>query len=435
MTVSSWGNYPKVTEREYPFAWRTDSLPNALSLLPHGLGRSYGDVALNEGGSIITTQRLNNFISFDANAGSLRCESGVSLAEILQLIVPAGWFLPVTPGTKFVSIGGAIANDIHGKNHHRAGSFGAYVTQFELLRSDSRYLCTPQENAKLFRATIGGLGLTGLITWAELRLAPMPSRLLSVDSLKTHNLAETINTLRSSLTTHEYVIASLDTSAPRRGQGRGIVLRGNHLAAPQVDTREKTQYCPPRFTVPFILPFCLLTPATIKVFCRLYYHRQLKKKKHGLMHYDPFFYPQDAIGYWNRLYGPRGFLQYQCQVPEENAQEVLRTILEQVATHGFASPITTLKPLGQKNNPGLLSFPRPGYTLALDFPNTGRKLFDVLDQLDVIVQHAGGSLYPAKDARMSPEMFRHSYPEIDEFSQYIDPAFSSSFWRRVTKKL
>ncbi|MBI1833583.1 MAG: FAD-binding oxidoreductase [Candidatus Andersenbacteria bacterium] len=434
MSNSSWGNYLPPNQSVHPLLWRTDDLPTSRPLLAFGMGRSYGDVALNEDGTSISTRFLNHFISFNPETGLLRCEAGVSLGEILKFITPKGWFLPVTPGTKFVSLGGAIANDVHGKNHHRAGSFGAYVTQFELLRSNGRITCSSQQNTELFKATIGGLGLTGLITWAEIQLKKAPSRLLAAEATKTEDLTQTIELLTASLPAFEYVIASLDSSARGRKTGRGIVLRGNHLPEEERDnSQEKKYYRPPKFTVPITLPVSLLNSFTIKIFNTLYFYRQIVTKKKYVTHYEPFFYPQDAIGYWNRLYGRNGFLQYQCQVTTEKSGETLHTILQEVAAAGFASPITTLKPLGKKNTPALLSFPRPGFTLAMDFPHAGEKLLNLFQKLDDVVLKAGGSLYPAKDAHMSPAMFRHSYPEAAEFKKYIDPAFSSSFWKRVTK--
>lgn len=412
--------------------WRTDELPKHKPLLPYGAGRSYGDACLNNGGTIIPTQHLNHFISFDKTQGILRCEAGVTLADVLKLIVPAGWFLEVTPGTKFITIGGAIANDVHGKNHYRAGTFGCHVTQFELLRSDGeRLMCGPASNPTLFRTTIGGLGLTGLITWAEFKLKRLASTHLDVESIRTQNIEETVELLNTSRTTHEYSIASLDSAATGQGIGRGHVLRGNHGTQASSDTTDYGRE--PRLTVPINIP--LLNTPLITLFNKLYYNRQLAHHVTSRMHYEPFFYPQDAIGYWNRLYGSRGFLQHQCQLPPENIAAVARELLQTVTAAGFASPITTLKPLGEAKSPGMLSFPRPGFTLALDFPNAGPKLYELFTKLTAIVRAAGGSMYLAKDARMSAEDFQAFYPSWGEFATHIDPQFSSSLWRRVTKQL
>ncbi|MGH7927696.1 MAG: hypothetical protein ACREQV_07865 [Candidatus Binatia bacterium] len=288
------------------------------------------------------------------------------------------------------------------------------------------------ENQDVFKATIGGLGLTGLITWVELQLRPLASRLIDSEYIQTSNIRETARLIRESLDTHEYVVASLDSAARPASAGRGLVIRGNHRTSPEHSTKlEQQYYRPPRCTVPCILPFTPLTASTITVFSTLAYHWRFQARKKSLVHYDAFFYPQDAIGYWNRLYGRRGFLQYQCQLPHQASEEAVRELLSKVRAAGVASPITTLKPLGKKNTPALLSFPRPGLTLALDFPNSGKHLFRLLDSLDATVRQAAGCLYPAKDARMSPSMFRYSFPEVDQLIPYIDPAFSSSFWRRV----
>lgn len=431
--ISSWGQYPPVTRQHVqPLYWRCAPLPKASSLLPYGQGRSYGDVCLNDGGTVIPTTYLNHFIRFDRTQGILRSESGVTLADILKLIVPAGWFLAITPGTKFVSVGGAIANDVHGKNHHRAGTFGHHVTRFELLRSSGeRLTCSSNENSDLFRATIGGLGLTGLITWAEFKLKRVSSVFINSESIRVANIQEAIAILQSSQSTHEYAVASLDSTAPGKALGRGYVLRGNH-ATKLRPTTEHHFYREPLFTIPFNAPAGLMNRPLIALFNRLYYHRQLTHHAKKHMHYEPFFYPQDAIGYWNRLYGKHGFLQHQSHLPVATAAAAVRDILETTTKAGLASPITTLKLLGDIASPGILSFPRPGFTLALDVPNTGQPVYSLFEKLTTIVREAGGSIYPAKDARMSAEDFQAFYPHWQEFSRSIDPQFSSSLWRRVT---
>lgn len=431
----SWGRYPLARQSTQQLRWASEALPlpvaNGDTLLPYGQGRSYGDSCLNDGGTLLLTQGLDRFIHFDRAGGLLRCEAGVTLADILRLIVPQGWFLPVTPGTKFVSVGGAIANDVHGKNHHRSGTFGCHVTRFELLRSDgSRLICSPQENAEWFAATVGGLGLTGLITWAEIRLKPIANPFIAVETIRFASLDEFFELSAAAEADYEYTVAWLDCLASGRHFGRGLFMQGNH-AAPQLSglpTISEPQGC----SFPFNAPNWMLNKLSIRAFNFAYYHHQRSKTASGLSHFAPFFYPLDAILAWNRIYGRRGFLQYQCVVPDDGGHTAIRSILEKIVAAGQGSFLSVLKIFGDTPSPGLLSFPRKGATLALDFPMRGASTLALLNELDVIVRQAGGGVYPAKDARMSPESFHIYYPRWQEFSQYIDPKFSSSFWRRVT---
>ena len=396
-------------------------------MLAYGNGRSYGDSCQNEGGTLLQTRGLDRFIHFDPESGLLRCEAGVLFDDILRLIVPAGWFLPVTPGTRFVTVGGAIANDVHGKNHHQAGSFGRHVRCLELLRSDgSRRVCSATDHAGLFAATIGGLGLTGLITWAEIQLARIPGPWLAVETLRFRNLDEFFAINDDSTPDYEYTVAWIDCLAPAGQRGRGLYSRGNFVrglaGAPHAPRRS--------LRVPFTPPFPLVGGPGLKLFNRTYFHRPLKRRT--LTHYQPFFYPLDAIGDWNRLYGPRGFVQHQCVLPPEGARTALTELLEVIATSGTGSFLVVLKTFGELPSPGMLSFARPGVTLALDFPFRGDSTLRLLDRLDCIVAEAGGAVYPAKDARMSAANFRRFFPNWPTFSAQTDPAFSSSFWRRVT---
>ncbi|RMF94387.1 MAG: FAD-binding oxidoreductase [Nitrospinota bacterium] len=431
----SWGRFPRVYPAAVrPLFWRMEIPPlsqESYPVLPYGQGRSYGDSCLNEGGILLDTAGLNRFISFDQTQGILRCEAGVTLAEILSLIVPRGWFLPVTPGTKYVSVGGAIANDIHGKNHHRAGTFGCHVRRFELVRSSGeRLLCSPDSHAELFRATIGGLGLTGLITWAEFRLKPIPSPFITMQSIRFADLEEFFELSAASDEAFEYTVAWVDGLASGRSLGRGIFLRGNHTAPAQHPLppvpRSRVH------TFPCDAPGFLLNKWSIKTFNTLYYHRQREKEVQRIVYYDPFFYPLDALQQWNRLYGKRGFLQYQCVVPFAERQSI-RQLLERIAASGQASFLAVLKVFGSHPSPGMLSFPRPGVTLALDFAFQGQKTLQLLDELDAIVAASQGAVYPAKDARMSAQSFQAYFPQWQAFAAYKDPRFSSSFWRRVTQ--
>lgn len=431
----SWGRYPAAGHvTAVPIYWRGDTPTlNAFrqSVLPFGQGRSYGDACLNDGGILLDTAPLSRFISFDKTSGLLRCEAGTTLAEILNLVVPRGWFLPVTPGTKFVSVGGAIANDVHGKNHHRVGTFGMHVTQFELLRStEKRILCSPTQNTDLFRATIGGLGLTGLILWAEIQLHQISSTLIRTERIRFDNLTEFFDLARDSDQSYTYTVAWIDCLAKNRSLGRGIFIRGNHSE----DENARLLNVHPRrtLTIPFDAPHLLLNRFTIKAFNLFYYHLHVLKRQKDIVHYDPFFYPLDAIHNWNRLYGSRGFLQYQCVVPFDVEGAAVKEILCRVIRSGRASFLSVLKIFGNKRSPGMLSFPRPGITLAFDLPFAGSSTLRLMEELDEIVRISGGAVYPAKDARMSPDNFKAFFPQWEEFSRYVDPKFSSNLWRRLT---
>jgi len=429
---TSWGRFPQVNQQGLPLAWRSDELPVApeegASVLPYGNGRSYGDVCLNRGGLVFDTRALDRFIRFDTETGLLRCEAGVLLADILRLVVPQGWFLPVSPGTRYVTVGGALANDVHGKNHHQAGTFGCHVIALELLRTDgSRQVCTSNENSDLFSATIGGLGLTGLVTWVELQLRPIDGPLIREESLKFSNLDEFFRLSELSDGNFEYTVAWVDCVSRGNSLGRGLFARGNHDAGPYTGRKRGEK---PRISIPFDAPFSLVNQWSLKTFNSIYYARQRERKKVRTIHYQSYFYPLDAIGSWNRIYGPKGMLQYQCVLPGEDGRDALANMLQAIAKSGNGSFLAVLKVFGDKPSPGLMSFPRPGVTLALDFPNKP-DVFRLLDRLDDMTREVGGAVYPAKDARMSAESFHRYFPAWEKFSAFVDPGFSSSFWRRV----
>ncbi|MFH1067173.1 MAG: FAD-binding oxidoreductase [bacterium] len=428
--IESWGRYPQQKCFYHPLFWRSDSLPNvSQKMLPYGLGRSYGDSCLNEGGVLLGARGLNRFIAFDEQTGLLRCEAGVSLDEILKFAVPRGWFLPTTPGTKFVTLGGAIANDVHGKNHHRAGTLGCHTPRFELLRSDGRRLtCSATENKEWFQATIGGLGLTGLVTWAEIQLRRIQSSFIEMESIKFGNVGEFFELSEAADKKFEHTVAWIDCLSHGRSLGRGVFMGGNH----EEQSNKLKPHPDVMFDAPMDAPNFALNPLTVRAFNFAYYHKQLSKRKKSRVHYEPFFYPLDAVGKWNRIYGRRGFFQYQSVVPLEKGREATAEMLRRIARSGQASFLAVLKMFGSMSSPGALSFPRQGITLALDFPNNGNKTFRFFDELDEIVRQAGGVLYPAKDARMSAGDFQKFYPQWKEFTKFIDPRFSSGFWRRVT---
>src|SRR5258706_13628737 len=436
----SWGRYPKVQHSQVQSIYWRSELPDLSGfeqpVLPYAYGRSYGDSCLNDGGTLLRTAGLDRFVSLDPKSGILRCEAGVTLGEILRLVVPRGLFLPVVPGTKHVSVGGAIANDIHGKNHHRAGTFGCHVTCFELLRSNGeRLVCSPSQNSELFRATIGGLGLTGIILLAEFRLKPIVNPYIDMDHIRFASLDEFFAISAESDQDYEYTMSWVDILIGGDNLCRGIFMRGNHNQSRELASKPVKKRLP--LALPFNFPSFVLNTLTVKTFNELFYHAQLSKRSHKVVSYDPFFYPLDSVHEWNRMYGKRGFLQYQFVVPFEVAHDAMKEILARIRYSGEGSFLTVLKKFGDVQSPGMISFPRPGLTLALDFAFSGTKTRQLLEDLDNIVRQSGGAVYPAKDARMSAESFQAFFPRWQEFSQYVDPHFSSSFWRRVSfsKKL
>ncbi len=429
--VVSWGRYPKIAHQYiHKPAWN-DQVPEILrtaavgSLLPYGLGRSYGDSCLNGGRELIDCCRLNRILGFDESTGMVRCEGGVSLADIINVFLPKGWFLPVTPGTQFVTVGGAIANDVHGKNHHCAGTFGAHVRQIGLHRSnDGLVFCGPELNLDMLRATIGGLGLTGVIAWADVQLKRVAGPWIDAELLPFQSLNSFLALGRESNDRFEYTVAWLDCFAGK--QLRGILFRGNHAAERGRDFHAKRGA-----KLPFALPAWMLNRASVKAFNTAYYRIHAGRKGAGVVAYDSFFYPLDSIRQWNLLYGRQGFLQYQCVIPETNL-ESFEELLDRIARSGMGSFLGVLKQFGSAPPAGMLSFPRPGLTIALDFAMRGERTLQLMESLDEIVQKSGGALYPAKDARMSPALFEASFPRWRSFVPFIDPKMSSSFWRRVT---
>jgi L-gulonolactone oxidase len=395
-------------------------------ILCRGLGRSYGDVCLNADGRLLVTDRLDRFQWLDLQAGRLRAEAGMSIDRLLRVVVPRGWFLPVTPGTKFVTLGGAVANDVHGKNHETAGTFGAHVERLGLLRSTGETLTlSREENAELFAATVGGLGLTGFIQWVELKLEPIRSARLDTDTLPIKDVDDFFRIAEASRE-WPFTVAWIDCLAKGSELGRGLFMRGRWA-----ETGGLAVHRPPRLGFAPELPGFLLNAVTMRAFNALYRNRPYGLGT-GTQHYDPFFYPLDAVSGWNRLYGRRGFYQHQAVVPFPAARDSVKRMLETTAAQGQGSFLAVLKLMGGVPSPGVLSFPMAGATLALDFPNKGERTRRLLATLSDEVLANGGRLYPAKDAVMSPEMFRAGYPEWRTVEAWRDPAFGSDFWRRVT---
>lgn len=426
--VSSWGRLSRDSHRVVALHDRTrlvgDLRASHLPGLAYGNGRSYGDVCLNPGATLWSMRGLDRFVAFDPETGVIECEAGVLLKEIIDLVLPHGWFPPVAPGTQFVTVGGAIANDVHGKAHHVAGSFGNHLLSFELMRTDGTVMqCSSTDNADWFSATVGGLGLTGLITRARLQLRRVDGPWLDAETIPFDSLERFFELSAEARQRFDYTVSWID--CVRGASGRGVFFQGNHALrrdAPQPRVVRKFPLTP---------PVSLVNGLSLRVFNRLYHAAQTLKRGRAEQHYLPFFFPLDNLLEWNRMYGPRGFYQYQSVVPPAAALDVTRTMLREISASGLGSFLAVLKTFGDRPSPGMLSFPMPGTTLALDFPNAGDRTFKLFARLNSIVLEAGGRLYPAKDACMTPEMLERGYPRLTEFLRYRDPGISSAMSRRL----
>ncbi|MDI1302842.1 MAG: FAD-binding oxidoreductase [bacterium] len=430
----SWGRYPDTPQEAHACSWRAEApaLLNRVvaahgSTLPYGNGRSYGDSCLAASDKVLHMRTLDRFIQVDWQQGIVQAEAGVTLAEILAIAIPQGWFLSVTPGTQFATLGGAIANDVHGKNHHVRGTFGNHVRRFGLLRHGEALLtCSPAENPGLFAATIGGLGLTGVIPWAEIQLMPIRSSQIDSTVLRFNTLAEFFALSAELDHQHEYSVAWVDCLARGARAGRGVFIVGDHAryGSLELDAR-------PKRSVPLTPPVSLINKLSLRTFNEAYWRMHPATRTRERSNYEPFFYPLDRILHWNRIYGRKGFQQYQCVIPDAAAEAAVRELLDAIAGSGQGSFLAVLKRCGDIASPGLLSFPLPGTSLALDFPNKA-DLARLFARLDSIVREAGGRLYPAKDAHMNGSDFRQAYPAWEQLEALRDPTLISRFWRRVT---
>jgi FAD/FMN-containing dehydrogenase len=435
-TVLSWGRYPRAPQETHAVAWRDavspvwrDALAGNFTTLPFGNGRSYGDSCLAASGQVVQTLALDRLIAVDWETGVLRAEPGVTLEQILEVAIPRGWMLPVTPGTKYATLGGAIANDVHGKNHHVRGTFGRHVRRFMLVRSDGTQMeCAPDQHADFFSATIGGLGLTGLIVWAEIQLMPVQSSMIDVRSIRFANLDEFFTLSEELDPLHEYSVAWVDCQSRGSALGRGILMVGDHAPDGGLEVAASKKR-----SVPFTLPVPIFNRATLRVGNELYYRRQKETEVRTRTGYDAYFYPLDSVLHWNRIYGRAGFQQYQCVVPAAVSRDAIRAILDAIAKSGGGSFLAVLKRCGAIRSPGLMSFPLEGASLALDFPQRDALNARLFAQLDTIVREAGGRIYPAKDAHMSGADFRGAYPQWQELEALRDPALLSRFWERTTR--
>lgn len=424
--LGSWGNYPRITTTTHTFE-SAESLRALLGQLngdgsiPRGLGRSYGDSALSP--HLLSTRRLNRILALDEAARTISCQAGVTLAELLPILVPRGLFLPVTPGTKFVTVGGAIASDIHGKNHHSEGTFSRHLLHFDLMLASGEVVrCSPEMHPDLFWATCGGMGLTGIILNATFRLKPIESAYIRQESIRARNLDQIMDLFEES-ESWTYSMAWIDCLSRGASLGRSILMRGEHATLADLKHEEALRAAPLqpkarlKLTVPFTFPDFALNTLSVKAFNFLYYHKHPRGRLGTIVEYDPFFYPLDSIHHWNRIYGRRGFVQYQFVLPKAASREGLVRILRTISEEGRGSFLAVLKLFGPQEE-GLISFPMEGYTLALDFA-VRPGLFSFLDRLDQMVLAYGGRLYLTKDARMSAETFRRSYPTAERFLEIV----------------
>jgi decaprenylphospho-beta-D-ribofuranose 2-oxidase len=418
--IANWGNYPVMETEEKTFTFEehlNEILLHSNGIIARGNGRCYGDASLAK--HTISTLKFDKILSFDTQNGIFECQSGLTLDKILEVIVPKGWFLPVTPGTKFITVGGAIASDVHGKNHHIDGCFSHHVLEMDILLSSGEIVsCSPDLNSDLFWATCGGMGLTGIITSAKFDLKKIESSYIVQKQIKAKNLEEVIQ-LFEDYKHYTYSVAWIDCLKKGKHFGRSILMLGEH--AKFEDLNEKKKENPlklpnkKQITFPFTLPSFVLNQLTIKTFNFLFYWKNTKKEINNIISYEPFFYPLDAILHWNRGYGKQGFIQYQFVLPLESKQGLVE-ILKKISDKGLGSFLAVLKIFGKQDD--LISFPKEGYTLALDFP-VRKGLFEFLDELDKVVLDYGGRLYLSKDARMKSEIFWSGYSKANQFLDIV----------------
>jgi FAD/FMN-containing dehydrogenase len=431
----SWGRYPTHAQTAHACHWRADVAAQLAGLavrhgtsLPFGNGRSYGDSCLAASDHVLQLRPLNRLIEADWHTGRITAEAGLTLDALLALAIPRGWFLPVTPGTRFVTLGGALANYVHGKNHHVRGTYGCHVQRFGLVRSDRpAMVCSPQENAEFFAATIGGLGLTGVVEWLALQLVPIRSSQIEVRQIRFGGL-DAFFALSDELDhQHEYALAWIDCLATGKARGRGIYSVGDHANNGPLEVAQ-----PSRVRVLLTPPLSVMNRVSLRLFNSAYFHGHRTGRQRSQVRYDAFFYPLDRVLHWNRLYGPRGFQQYQCVLPTGNAAAAIHDLLAAVSNAHTGSFLAVLKRFGNQRSPGLLSFSMAGTTLALDLPQQGDSTRQLMERLDSILRAAAGRLYPAKDAHMSALDFQTCYPQWQQCEALRDPAINSRFWQRST---
>ncbi|ANW02967.1 FAD-binding oxidoreductase [Bradyrhizobium icense] len=422
---------PKVLGPEAAIALLKTGTAEPGSLLAYGNGRSYGDSCLNGQGAVVDMCSMNRILAFDPATGMIEAEAGVLLSDIIAHVAPHGFFPAVVPGTQFVTLGGGIANDIHGKNHHRRGTFGCYVEALTLLTSDGQtHRLKRRSKSRLFVATIGGMGLTGLILSATVRLMRVPSLDIEEEITPFRGLDEYFDLAEAADAANEYAVAWTDQLATGRREGRGLLITGNHAEY----GAHKAGAAGKLLGVPFRIPVSVLNRPFLKLFNSAYCWKKKACGKHKTG-YQGFFFPLDGVADWNRLYGPKGLYQHQSVIPEGEARTTIPALLAAAREAGHGSFLTVLKRFGGVASPGLISFPRPGYTLTLDFPNRGAETLALMERLDRITVESGGAVNPYKDARMAPEVFAASFPAWRNLEANRDPAFLSDFWRRTAMRL
>ncbi|AZI66272.1 FAD-binding oxidoreductase [Kaistella daneshvariae] len=409
--VSNWGNFPVVEKEmrsEDSLAKIQEYVRNHHEIIARGNGRCYGDAALAE--NIFSTKRLNKFISFDRLNGIIECESGVLLSEVLEVIIPQGYFLYVTPGTKYITVGGAIASDVHGKNHHAEGCFSEYVLEFSLLNENGEVLnCSRSDNADKFWATIGGMGLSGIILSAKFKLKNIETSYIRQERIKAENLDEIFQLFDES-ESYTYNVAWIDCLQKGENLGRSILMRGEHAFKHELPLNlqnnllQLQKKISPK--IPFFFPGFVLNNLTVKLFNFLYFKKQSKKMVKNIVHFEDFFYPLDVVKDWNRIYGKNGFIQYQLVLPKATGKEGMKKILETIAASGNGSFLAVLKLFGKANEEAYNSFPIEGYTLALDF-KMNAKLKNLVEKLDKIVESYGGRIYLTKDSMSKPSLVNY----------------------------
>ena len=440
--IGGWGQWPVQNcylLRPEKYRHLSPGCAGQGKLIARGLGRSYGDAALNEMGQVLLTERVNRFLEFDRGQGIIRAESGVKLADLLRVTLPAGWFPAVVPGTRQVSLGGCVAADVHGKNHHRDGSFGDHLLGLELFTATDRVSCSPDSEPDLFRATVGGMGLTGVIGEVTLRLRPVGSGFLLARHQAAPDLDTLIRYLAEPAHDDQYTVAWLDCLARGAEMGRGIVISGHHAEPDELPSALRASpFSLPaalELSLPVNLPGWFLNPLAGRAFNEVYFRRQAARRGSFVIDCGRFFFPLDALDHWYRLYGRQGFLQYQCVLAGTQAPAGVRRVLERLQRAGCYSLLAVLKRLGPGNR-NFLSFPREGYTLALDIPRRALPDLSLLDDLDRITLEHEGRVYLAKDACLDPRTFRSMYPDYGRWLQVkraVDPGnlFSSSLARRL----
>ncbi|MFD9934987.1 FAD-binding protein [Streptomyces massasporeus] len=442
-TVTGWGRTAPtaarlIRPRSYEEAAAAVRDCGARGGIPRGLGRAYGDAAQNAGGSVLDMTALDRVHAIDADGGTVLCDAGVSLHRLMEVLLPLGWFVPVTPGTRYVTVGGAIGADIHGKNHHVSGSFARHVLALELLTADGEIrMVIP--GTPLFDATAGGMGLTGVILTATIRLQPVETSLMSVDTERATDLDDLMARLAATDHRYRYSVAWIDLLARGAATGRAVLTRGDHApldALPARLRRDPLAFRTPRLpAAPELLPEGLLSRTTVGLFNELWYRKAPRARTGRLQRISPFFHPLDGVPHWNRVYGRGGFVQYQFVVGY-GREDALRRIVRRISERRCPSFLAVLKRFGE-SDPGWLSFPVPGWTLALDIPAGLPGLGAFLDELDEEVAAAGGRVYLAKDARLRPELLAAMYPRLDDFRELrarLDPrgVFVSDLARRLS---